>query len=77
MVAVLVFLYREEAPLSPHPGRPSMQYNIDLAQLEKQYKRLQWQVHPDRLAGHAQPELDYSSQSVMHINMAYQVRSGT
>ena len=54
-----------------------MQYNIDLAQLEKQYKRLQWQVHPDRLAGHAQPELDYSSQSVMHINMAYQVRSGT
>lgn len=50
-----------------------MQFQLDLRLLDQQYKRLQWQVHPDRLAGHTQTELDYSAQSVMHINMAYQV----
>jgi|LauGreDrversion2_2_1035103.scaffolds.fasta_scaffold330611_1 molecular chaperone HscB len=50
-----------------------MQFKLDTGLLDMHYKRLQWQVHPDRLARHSQTERDYSAQSVMHINMAYQV----
>jgi molecular chaperone HscB len=50
-----------------------MQYDLDMEALEKQYKRLQWQIHPDRLAAHTPQEQDYSAQSVMHINVAYGV----
>ena len=35
-----------------------MQFNLDLTKLEKAYKQLQWQVHPDRLARHTQAGLD-------------------
>ncbi|GAX75929.1 hypothetical protein CEUSTIGMA_g3372.t1 [Chlamydomonas eustigma] len=54
-------------------GMPNMQFDLDLEMLEKQYKRLQWQIHPDRLAARTPQEQDYSAQSVMHINVAYGV----
>jgi DnaJ-class molecular chaperone len=31
-----------------------MSFNLDQSKLEKAYKKLQWQVHPDRLATHSQ-----------------------
>ena len=29
--------------------RPDMQFDLDLSKLERQYKLLQWSLHPDKV----------------------------
>jgi molecular chaperone HscB len=50
-----------------------MKFGIEPRLLEKQYKHLQWKVHPDRLARHSEQEREYSANSATQINMAYSV----
>ncbi|KAF6263471.1 hypothetical protein COO60DRAFT_1489839 [Scenedesmus sp. NREL 46B-D3] len=48
-------------------------YDLDPAALEKRYKLLQWQLHPDKSAGKAPEERQYSEEQASLINQAYGV----
>jgi len=54
-------------------GMPDMQYDLDLDKLEKQYKMLQWQLHPDKAVGRTEAEREFSAQQATMVNMAYSV----
>ena len=52
---------------------PPMRYDIDLAKLEAQYKRLQWLVHPDLAASRSEAERAYGAASAIKLNEAFSV----
>jgi hypothetical protein len=54
-----------------HSQQPT--YELDPAALEKRYKLLQWQLHPDKSAGKTPEERQYSADQATLINQAYGV----
>ncbi|WIA16643.1 hypothetical protein OEZ85_013306 [Tetradesmus obliquus] len=48
-------------------------FELDPAALEKRYKLLQWQLHPDKSAGKTPEERQYSAEQATLINQAYGV----
>jgi molecular chaperone HscB len=46
---------------------------VDAQQLERHYKRLQWNVHPDKLVHKPVEERGFSEQHASNINHAYSV----
>eukprot|EP00882_Tetradesmus_deserticola_P016755 GHRQ01017913.1.p1 GENE.GHRQ01017913.1~~GHRQ01017913.1.p1 ORF type:complete len:252 (+),score=90.48 GHRQ01017913.1:801-1556(+) len=54
-----------------HSQQPT--YDMDPAALEKRYKLLQWQLHPDKSAGKTPEERQYSAEQATLINQAYGV----
>lgn len=52
-------------------GRPT--YDLEPAALEKRYKLLQWQLHPDKTVGRTQEERQFSADQATLINQAYGV----
>jgi len=52
-------------------GRPT--YDLEPAALEKRYKLLQWQLHPDKTVGRTPEERQFSADQATLINQAYGV----
>eukprot|EP00798_Chlamydomonas_sp_ICE-L_P011681 gene11682-34404_t len=50
-----------------------MSFDLDAALLEKRYKALQWQLHPDKAVSRPSDERENSTQQAMMINNAYNV----
>eukprot|EP00877_Chromochloris_zofingiensis_P006294 jgi/Chrzof1/1918/Cz10g26080.t1 len=48
-------------------------FDVDPQALEKKYKRLQWQLHPDKAGSKTAVEQDYSAAQASQINQAYQI----
>lgn len=49
------------------------QFDIDLGDLEKRYKRLQVRLHPDRFATMSHEEKTHSADQAAAVNQAYDV----
>lgn len=60
------------SPLSPII-RHQPTFDVDPQALEKKYKRLQWQLHPDKAGSKTAVEQDYSAAQASQINQAYQI----
>lgn len=54
-------------------GLPEIKFDLDLAQLERRYKLLQWQLHPDKTVTKTEEEKDYSAEHAALLNQAYGV----
>jgi curved DNA-binding protein CbpA len=52
-------------------NRPS--FDLDPAAMEKRYRLLQWQLHPDKSAGKTPQEQQYSADQATRVNQAYGV----
>jgi DnaJ-domain-containing protein 1 len=63
--------YTSSCPAVLHSQQPT--YDLDPAALEKRYKLLQWQLHPDKSAGKTPEERQYSADQATLINQAYGV----
>lgn len=48
-------------------------FDLDPAALEKRYKLLQWQLHPDKAGQKSPQEQEYSAEQASLINQAYGV----
>lgn len=53
--------------------RPNMCFDVDLTKLERQYKLLQWHLHPDKVMGKTSEEREFAAQQATLINHAYSV----
>lgn len=58
---------------SPHARRPNMSFDLNLTRLERQYKLLQWHLHPDKVVGRPVDEQQFAAQQATLINHAYSV----
>jgi molecular chaperone HscB len=58
-------------PLAHRSHQPT--FDLDPAALEKRYKLLQWQLHPDKSVGKTPEERQYSAEQATLINQAYGV----
>ncbi len=54
-------------------GLPRQTFELDAAQLERRYKRLQWSLHPDKAVGRQDHEQAYSAEQATLVNRAYSV----
>jgi molecular chaperone HscB len=52
--------------------RPSS-YDVDVAKLERQFKLLQWNVHPDKATLRTPQEREFSNDQASLVNRAYSV----
>lgn len=48
-------------------------FSLDAGQLEKNFRRLQFRLHPDRFSLKSEPEREYSALQSSHVNRAYDV----
>jgi Fe-S protein assembly co-chaperone HscB len=48
-------------------------FDLDPAALEKRYKLLQWQLHPDKTTLRSQEEQQFSAEQATRVNQAYGV----
>lgn len=48
-------------------------FDIDPQLLEKRYKGLQWNLHPDKMGRKAAEEQEFSAQHASNVNLAYSV----
>lgn len=65
---------RTMLPLLFHPdcsNQPS--FELDPAALEKRYKLLQWQLHPDKTVNRSPEEQQFSAEQATRVNQAYGV----
>lgn len=65
---------RTVLPLPSHPdcsNQPS--FDLDPAALEKRYKLLQWQLHPDKTVNRSPEEQQFSAEQATRVNQAYGV----
>ncbi len=58
--------------LTHSPCRPNT-FDIDPQLLEKRYKGLQWNLHPDKMGRKAAEEQEFSAQHASNVNLAYSV----
>ena len=56
-----------------HVCRPEPTYELDLRQLEGEYKRLQKDLHPDKFGSRGAQQQDYSAEQSSLVNRAYTV----
>lgn len=56
-----------------HPCSSSPTYDVDTSSLEKRYKLLQWQLHPDKAVGKTPEEKAFSAEQAALVNQAYGV----
>lgn len=67
-----LFLLLRRRP-SASPCSPTTTYDIDPAALERRYKLLQWQLHPDKTVQRTEEEKEFSAAQASLINQAYSV----
>lgn len=54
-----------------HSNQPT--FDLDPAALEKRYKLLQWQLHPDKTVTRSPEEQHFSAEQATRVNQAYGV----
>ncbi|KAK9829232.1 hypothetical protein WJX72_004652 [[Myrmecia] bisecta] len=54
-------------------GMPEPTFDVDVGDLEKTYKSLQRQLHPDKFATQREEEKEYSAQQSALVNQAYNI----
>lgn len=59
------------APPPPCSNQPT--FDLDPAALEKRYKLLQWQLHPDKTVTRSPEEQQFSAEQATRVNQAYGV----
>jgi hypothetical protein len=61
------------APLPCPPCSNQPTFDLDPAALEKRYKLLQWQLHPDKTVLRSPEEQQFSAEQATRVNQAYGV----
>ena len=56
-----------------HMRRPEPTYEINLRQLESEYKRLQKDLHPDKFGNRGAQQQNFSAEQSSRVNRAYTV----
>lgn len=56
---------------TPDSNQPT--FDLDPAALEKRYKLLQWQLHPDKAVNRTPLEQQFSAEAATRVNQAYGV----
>lgn len=54
-------------------GLSNLTFDVDLGMLDRQFKLLQWQLHPDKAVGKSEEEKHFANQAATLVNMGYTV----
>jgi hypothetical protein len=66
-------LHHPAFPLCPLHCSNQPTFDLEPAALEKRYKLLQWQLHPDKTVNRSPEEQQFSAEQATRVNQAYGV----